>query len=34
LVSLEEEHHFKVIQKKMGKQVELKESVDLNLQGF
>ena len=34
LVSPEEEHHFKIIQKKMGKQVPIHESNALNLQGF
>jgi ATP-dependent RNA helicase RhlE len=34
LVSPEEEHHFKVIQKKMGKKVELNESTDIDLQGY
>ena len=34
LVSPEEEHHFKVIQKKMGKLVPLLESQDLNLKGY
>ncbi len=34
LVSEEEEHHFSVIQKKMKKQVEIKDSKDLNLHGF
>lgn len=34
LVSAEEEHHFKVIQKKMKKNVELKDSADINLHGF
>lgn len=27
-------HHFKIIQKKMGKQVEIKDSADIDLQGF
>jgi ATP-dependent RNA helicase RhlE len=30
----EDQHHFKIIQKKMGKQVEIKESADIDLQGF
>jgi ATP-dependent RNA helicase RhlE len=30
----EDQHHFKTIQKKMGKQVEIKESADIDLQGF
>jgi len=34
LVSPEEEHHFKVIQKKMGKQIPLLESHELNLKGY
>jgi ATP-dependent RNA helicase RhlE len=34
LIAPDEEHHFKIIQKKMGKQVETTESKDLNLQGF
>ena len=33
-VTLEEEHHFKVIQKKMGQRVEMLESSDFNLHGF
>ena len=33
-VTLEEEHHFKVIQKKMDKRVEMRESDDFNLHGF
>ena len=33
LVTPEDEHHFKIIQKKMGKTVEMRESVDINLQG-
>jgi ATP-dependent RNA helicase RhlE len=34
LICPEEEHHFKVIQKKMGKQVPVLDSNDLDLQGF
>lgn len=34
LVSPEEEHHFKVIQKKMGKKVEMKESESIDLHGY
>jgi len=34
LICPEDEHHFKIIQKKMGKRVEMKESEDLNLAGF
>jgi len=34
LICPEDEHHFKIIQKKMGKKVEMKESEDLNLAGF
>ncbi len=34
LVSPDEEHHFKIIRKKMKVEVELRESVDLNLQGY
>ena len=33
-VTLEEEHHFKVIQKKMDKRVAMRESDDFNLHGF
>jgi len=33
LVTPEEEHHFKVIQKKMGKLIPLQHSLELNLQG-
>ena len=34
LVSPEEEHHFRVILKKMGKSVVLMESHELNLKGY
>jgi ATP-dependent RNA helicase RhlE len=34
LVSPEEAHHFKVIQKKMGKQVEMQDANGFNLQGI
>jgi len=34
LIGAEEEHHFKVIQKKMKKQVELLESKEIDLQGY
>jgi ATP-dependent RNA helicase RhlE len=34
LVAPEEEHHFKVIQKKMGKLIPLLESHELNLKGY
>jgi ATP-dependent RNA helicase RhlE len=34
LIGPEEEHHFKVIQKKMGRQVRMLESEGLNLHGF
>ncbi len=34
LVNPEEEHHFKVIQKKMGKQVEMRDGNAISLQGF
>ncbi len=34
LIGPEEEHHFKIIQKKMGKQVTMLESEGLNLHGF
>jgi ATP-dependent RNA helicase RhlE len=34
LITPEDEHHFKIIQKKMGKQVEVRETGDLNLQGL
>jgi ATP-dependent RNA helicase RhlE len=30
----EDQHHFKIIQKKMGKQVEIRESAEIDLQGF
>ena len=33
LITPEDEHHFKIIQKKMGKTVEMRESADVNLQG-
>jgi ATP-dependent RNA helicase RhlE len=33
LINPEEEHHFKVIQKKMGKEVEMKDGNGFNLQG-
>jgi ATP-dependent RNA helicase RhlE len=32
-VTPEDEHHFGIIQKKMGKKVEMRESTDVNLQG-
>jgi ATP-dependent RNA helicase RhlE len=34
LICPEDVHHFKIIQKKMGKQVEMFESYDLELQGY
>jgi ATP-dependent RNA helicase RhlE len=34
LIVPEDTHHFKVIQKKMGKRVTMKESFDLNLAGY
>jgi len=34
LVIPEDTHHFKIIQKKMGKRVEMKETFDLDLMGF
>ncbi|MCY7349121.1 MAG: DEAD/DEAH box helicase [Cytophagaceae bacterium] len=34
LICPEDEHHFRVIQKKMGKRVELIETAELNLLGF
>ncbi|TDE16647.1 DEAD/DEAH box helicase [Dyadobacter psychrotolerans] len=34
LICPEDEHHFKIIQKKMGKRVEMKESEDLDLAGY
>ena len=34
LITPEDEHHFKIIQKKMGKTVEMRESDDVDLQGF
>ncbi len=33
LITPEDEHHFKIIQKKMGKTVEMRGSEDVNLQG-
>ncbi len=34
LITPDDEHHFKVIQKKMGKRVEMLPSSDINLQGY
>ncbi len=34
LLTIDDEHHFKIIQKKMGKKVEMIESNDINLHGF
>ncbi|CAG5017701.1 ATP-dependent RNA helicase RhlE [Dyadobacter sp. CECT 9275] len=34
LIIPEDTHHFKIIQKKMGKRVEMKESYDLDLSGY
>ena len=34
LITPEDEHHFKIIQKKMGKRVEMRESSEINLQGI
>lgn len=34
LLCEDDQHHFKIIQKKMGKQVEIRESADIDLQGF
>jgi ATP-dependent RNA helicase RhlE len=34
LITPEDEHHFKIIQKKMGKQVEILESEGIDLHGF
>lgn len=34
LICPEDVHHFKIIQKKMGKQVEMFESYDLDLMGY
>ena len=34
LITPDDEHHFSVIQKKMGKQLELKESASIELQGL
>ncbi|PQA59524.1 DEAD/DEAH box helicase [Siphonobacter curvatus] len=34
LITPEDEHHFKIIQKKMGKRVELRESDEVNLHGY
>jgi ATP-dependent RNA helicase RhlE len=33
LITSDDEHHFKIIQKKMGKQVELRETNEVNLHG-
>jgi ATP-dependent RNA helicase RhlE len=33
LITPDDEHHFKIIQKKMGKQVELRETKEINLHG-
>jgi ATP-dependent RNA helicase RhlE len=33
-ISPEDEHHFKIIQKKMGKTVEMRETDEVNLHGF
>jgi ATP-dependent RNA helicase RhlE len=34
LLCEDDQHHFKIIQKKMGKKVEIKESADIDLHGF
>jgi ATP-dependent RNA helicase RhlE len=34
LITPDDEHHFKIIQKKMGKRVEILESEAINLQGY
>ncbi|RAJ95779.1 ATP-dependent RNA helicase RhlE [Larkinella arboricola] len=34
LITPDDEHHFKIIQKKMGKRVEMIETEDLSLQGY
>ncbi len=34
LICPDDAHHFKIIQKKMGKRVEIKQSADLNLHGY
>ncbi|GEO04062.1 ATP-dependent RNA helicase RhlE [Adhaeribacter aerolatus] len=34
LITPEDEHHFKIIQKKMGKTVEVRESAGVNMQGI
>ena len=34
LICPDDEHHFKIIQKKMGKRVEILETADLNLMGY
>lgn len=34
LITPDDEHHFKIIQKKMGKRVEMIDSVDLDLTGY
>jgi ATP-dependent RNA helicase RhlE len=33
LITPDDEHHFKIIQKKMGKRVELRETNEVNLHG-
>jgi len=33
LITPEDEHHFKIIQKKMGRQVEMRETSEIDLQG-
>jgi len=34
LICPEDVHHFKIIQKKMGKRVEMMESYDIELRGY
>ena len=34
LITPEDQHHFKIIQKKMGKQVEMRESEEIDLKGY
>ena len=34
LITPDERHHFKIIQKKMGERVDLIESAEVNLQGY
>ena len=34
LITPDDEHHFKIIQKKMGKRVEMLETADIDLAGY